>query len=291
MRKINILKIEQFQDNVPERDFYVNNLKDHLQSHHHYIEKPHKHDFYAVVLFTRGTGTHDIDFNTYEVKPGSLFLLSPGQVHSWELSDKTDGFIFFHAQEFYDKYYGGDKVRKQPFFISSRYAPSILLEKKEVSFVTTLLNRLLFEFKNDLFRREQYLVSLIAQIYIEIDRILLNFGFSDTKHLSTYHLKFQEFEQLVEENFLVEKLPSWYAANLNISPKHLNRIVQAILGKSTSEVISDRIITEAQRMLIYADKNLGEVANALGYEDYSYFSFLFKKKTGKSPSAFLKNIA
>lgn len=70
-------------------------MKGHLKSSHKHIEKPHRHDFYVTVLFTHGSGVHEIDFQSYDVQPGSLFFLSPGQIHSWELSDDTEGYIFF----------------------------------------------------------------------------------------------------------------------------------------------------------------------------------------------------
>ena len=78
---------------------------------------------------------------------------------------------------------------------------------------------------------------------------------------------------------------------LNISLKHLNRICNEILKKTTTEVIVDRIILEAKRMLLDKNWTVNEIAFELGYEDYSYFSRLFKKNSGMSPSEFrlLKN--
>ena len=72
---INILDISQFQNHESEKDFYVNNLCDHIRANKTKITKPHKHNSYLCVLFTKGSGTHEIDFNSYEVKPGNLFVL------------------------------------------------------------------------------------------------------------------------------------------------------------------------------------------------------------------------
>ena len=75
---------------------------------------------------------------------------------------------------------------------------------------------------------------------------------------------------------------------MNITPKHLNRITQNIIGKTTSEVILDRILLEAKRVILHTGKSFSEIAIGLGYEDYAYFSRLFKQKTGLTPSQFLK---
>nr|WP_305051013.1 AraC family ligand binding domain-containing protein [Elizabethkingia bruuniana] len=95
MDSISVLHMGLFQENNASSGFYFNTMKGHLKSSHKHIEKPHRHDFYVTVLFTQGSGVHEIDFQSYDVQAGSLFFLSPGQIHSWELSDDTDGYIFF----------------------------------------------------------------------------------------------------------------------------------------------------------------------------------------------------
>uniref|UniRef100_A0AAU6WTM4 AraC family ligand binding domain-containing protein n=1 Tax=Chryseobacterium endophyticum TaxID=1854762 RepID=A0AAU6WTM4_9FLAO len=94
MNSISVLHINLFQAGKGISDFYFNRMREHLVLGHRHIEKPHRHDFYATILFTGGSGVHEIDFHQYEVSPGSLFFMSPGQVHSWELSDDIDGYIF-----------------------------------------------------------------------------------------------------------------------------------------------------------------------------------------------------
>ncbi|PZP43024.1 MAG: AraC family transcriptional regulator, partial [Pseudopedobacter saltans] len=68
MDSINTLKLEQFQQFEHNHEFYANTLRRHLETFHHYIEKPHRHAFTVVVYFTHGNGTHDIDFEQYEVR-------------------------------------------------------------------------------------------------------------------------------------------------------------------------------------------------------------------------------
>ena len=76
---------------------------------------------------------------------------------------------------------------------------------------------------------------------------------------------------------------------MNISPKHLNRITQTVMQKTASEIITERVILEAKRMLIYLDESLVEIAFRLGYEEYSYFARVFRKNAGITPSQFVKN--
>jgi AraC family transcriptional activator of pobA len=68
--------------------------------------------------------------------------------------------------------------------------------------------------------------------------------------------------------------------------KHLNRICNEILKKTTTEVIIHRVVLEAKRMLMNKNLTVNEVATKLGYDDYSYFVRLFKKNTGMTPKTF-----
>lgn len=76
MDSISVLQMGLFQENNTSSGFYFNTMKGHLKSSHKHIEKPHRHDFYVTVLFTQGSGVHEIDFQSYDVQAGSLFFLS-----------------------------------------------------------------------------------------------------------------------------------------------------------------------------------------------------------------------
>ncbi|MDR6968571.1 AraC-like DNA-binding protein [Flavobacterium arsenatis] len=286
---INILDISQLQNQENEKDFYVNNLREHILQNKSKITKPHKHNSYLCILFTKGIGTHEIDFNTYEVKPGNIFVISPGKTHHWELSDDVDGFIFTHTKDFYDLHYSHNSISNFPFFQSVQNSPLIELEENPVTEIVALFESMLSEYQNKNILKHQVLVSYSDIIYAKLSRIYLNDETEQIVNHSLYAQKFNELENLIEEHFSVEKSPSKYASMMNITPKHLNRITQSVIGKTTSEVILDRIILEAKRIMLHTGKSFSEIAIGLGYEDYAYFSRLFKQKTGLTPSQFLKS--
>lgn len=288
MKNIEVLKINQFNKGAFKEEFYVNTIKNHLTAGHLHIEKPHKHNFYAAMLFTKGNGMHEIDFQHYEVKPGSVFLLSPGQTHHWELSNDAEGYIFFHSQEFYDMNYVHDRLREFSFFSSIHNSRCIYLSQDEHDKVKTLFNNILQEFRSAGWKKQQIILSFIMQLYITFNRIMMTGSNKQETLQSRYHIKFQDFEKLLEEHFYNEKLPSKYAEMMNITPKHLNRITKTIINKTTSDVIAERVILEAKRLLLYSNSSFSEIAFTLGYNDYPYFSRVFKKYTGETPSIFLK---
>lgn len=287
MKEIKFLKINELNQNQQNNDFYANTIPQHLLKNHSRIEKPHKHDFYAVFLFTKGSGTHEIDFNSYEVKPGAIFFLYPGQTHSWTLSDDIDGYLFFHSKEFYDLGYVTNSIKDYPFFESNHTSKCHYIDNATSLMLEHILKELLNEYEDSNWKRKQLILSLLTHLYIKINRYIEQDSSLKFNQLRHYQFLFNEFENLLELHYSKKKSASNYADMLHITQKHLNRVVKSITTKTTTDIILDRVTLEAKRKLIYTDENFSEIALDLGYEDYAYFSKIFKKRVGFSPSEFL----
>lgn len=288
MEMISILDITQFELDKNQKDFFVNRLPAHIFANQSKITKPHKHNSYLAILFTKGSGRHEIDFNSYEIKPGSLFLLAPGQTHHWELSEDIDGYIFSHTADFYDLHYSHNRIHQFPFFYSIQNTPLLTLEENQKVVIENLFAKLFDEYLNKKAFQHQLILSYIDLIYVESSRLYLDDNSQKIIKANSYSEKFQQFESLLEQKYTHEKSPSKYADLMNISSKHLNRITKSVIGKTASEVITDRIILEAKRRVLHTKNNFSEVAFSLGYDDYAYFSKLFKKSSGLTPTGFLK---
>ncbi|MEY8759351.1 AraC family transcriptional regulator [Chryseobacterium tongliaoense] len=289
MDSISVLHINLFQPEKSASDFYFSTMKNHLVSSHKHIEKPHRHDFYVTVLFTKGTGIHEIDFQKYEVSEGSLFFLSPGQVHSWELSPETDGYIFFFSQEYYDMHYVNQKLRNFPFFNSAALPRKLQLKVPELQKTIILFQEIEAEYHAEDVMKNECILSLISRIYINASRQFSRDYDTLVSPVSISYFKhYQDFEKLLEDHFTTEKLISYYASLMGVSPKHLNRITQTVVQKTATEVITERLMLEAKRMLMYLDESLVEIAFRLGYEEYSYFVRVFRKNSGMTPTQFIR---
>ncbi|MGS2761993.1 AraC family transcriptional regulator [Sinomicrobium sp. M5D2P9] len=287
MKNIQVLHIEEFGKQEEYPFFYSNTFREHSGSFHETITVPHKHNFFVMVLFTRGHGVHEIDFNSYAIKPGSVFLMYPGQTHYWKFSEDADGYVVFHTQEFYEMHYTNRSIHGFPFYYSTQNPPCLYLDKADMLKTETVFREIHSEYEGEDFMKMQRIASLLDLLYINLSRLYLRSNTTESPVSVTYMRKIRQLEQLIEMHYMAEKLPSAYADMMHISPKHLNRMVKTSLRKTTSDLIAERVILEAKRLLVHSQNSFTEIARALGYEDYAYFSRLFKQKTGLTPSGFV----
>ncbi|HLT66042.1 MAG TPA: helix-turn-helix transcriptional regulator [Flavobacterium sp.] len=286
MKQIDLVEIKDFQAQLNDKQFYANTISTHLLQNHKRIEKPHKHNFYATFLFIKGHGIHEIDYNSFEVKPGALFFLYPGQIHSWELSADCEGFLFFHTPDFFEKANAGSSLKDFPFFHSNFIQKCFYLDVEQSKEIQTLLESLISESEMSQWKYQQMIILYVHQLYIKIKRFLDHRKLSNFKEGKHYEKLFWEFEKLVEKLYKEEKSASAYANRLSISQKHLSRVVKHMAEKTPTQFITERVILEAQRLIHFSNLNFQEIANELGYEDYSYFTKIFKKETNETPTNF-----
>tara|TARA_R110002049_G_scaffold228355_3_gene400500 strand:+ start:371 stop:1246 length:876 start_codon:yes stop_codon:yes gene_type:complete len=286
--KIPVLKIDQFQESKLLNDLYINSFSNHFELNKKLIDKPHSHNFYLCVLFTEGFGKHEIDFNSYSVNPGKVFFLKPGQTHSWQFDTKPEGFIFFHSQEFYELKFLDHTLNSFPFYYSNQNPPLLELSKTKMNALQLKFEEVYIEYKQQNILKELKIINLINSIYIDLTRAYTAEINLEKLVSPSYSVILEHLENLINQHFYKEKLPKFYSDQLNITTKHLNRVVKKTLNKTTSQLISERIILESKRLIIHSENNLAAIANILQFSDYAYFSRFFKSKTGMTPISFRK---
>ncbi|WP_026968910.1 helix-turn-helix domain-containing protein [Algoriphagus terrigena] len=286
------LPVYQIPDFEPERfdsaTFYYSKFAHHLEKHK-FIQKPHKHDFYIVLLITAGSGTHSIDFKEYIVAPGTVFFLHPGQVHSWRLSADSEGHILFFSTQFYSFGFPAKNLASFPFFASSSH-PSLLNlqsdQSREIDFYFSEIEK---ETESSGQSKKEVLRSYTEILLVKLGRIYqathgLGQGMLPTED------RFKLLEAAIEAHFRTNRHASFYADQLSLSLKQLNRLTKTSVGKTISELLLDRVILESQRLLTYSDATVAEIAAQLGFDDPSYFTRLFRKKIATTPERFRKSV-
>jgi AraC-like DNA-binding protein len=213
-------------------------------------------------------------------------MLSPGQTHYWELSNDIKGIILFHSKEFFDVSFTHHSIYNFPFFYSVHNSSALFLSHTQQEHFQTLFSQILKENESQKMLSRQKIVSLLNCLYIDLSRIYINTQNETILRPGKYAEHLRALEELIETHYKTLKSASDYANMLNITMRHLNRLTQQALNKSTTQLITERVILEAKRLIAYDSSSMTKIAYDLGYNDYTYFSRLFKKWTGQTPSEF-----
>ena len=129
---------------------------------------------------------------------------------------------------------------------------------------------------------------LMLQLFILIGRLKKNAANKGPASYNQTVLK--NFQKLIEANYTQLKLPKDYAELLYITPNHLNAVCKDLLGTKAGEVIRNRTLLEAKRLLTNPQLSITEIAFQLNFSDNSYFTKFFKKCEGVTPEEFRKKI-
>ncbi|QLG44745.1 helix-turn-helix domain-containing protein [Costertonia aggregata] len=241
----------------------------------------HRHDFYFLLLISKGRGAHTIDFREYEIKDNSFYIMRPGQVHQLSLEKGSQGYLIEFANGYY--YPNGDILQKALRDVSKSNFYD-LGEDVAVS-ILDYMHRVYQEFTNSQIGSREIINSNLDSIFINLYRHYLTEK-PDFEVDHSIQLQLESFLDLLNTNLREKKRVEDYAEMLNLSLFQLNRITKTTMNKTCSEVIADHIVLEAKRYLLGTSNQIKEIAFELGYYDVSYFTRFFKKQTGKTPEEY-----
>lgn len=278
----------QQQEQRQQDDIIIEPFAAYLKRHPN-LFIPHRHTFYHLVFFTAGIGSHTIDFEQFPLTQGQIYFMIPGQVHSWQFGDDVDGYVVNFSETFISTFLRRDHYLEQFPFLEGVAAHSVIdLEPEAATTATQLLRAMLGESLDKERWYEDRMRLYLLELFIVTHR---NSKKKSPSGNQNNDLVLRNFRKLVEQHYTTLHMPKDYAALLYITPNHLNALCKDLLGKPAGEVIRDRVLLEAKRLLVNAALNISEIAWQLNFADNSYFTKFFKKQTGTTPEAFRKAVS
>ncbi|RPD50840.1 AraC family transcriptional regulator [Paracnuella aquatica] len=272
-------------DQRSQKDLLIERFGAYLHKHYQNLHLPHRHSFFHLVLFTSGRGTHTIDFEQFTVKPMQIYFMVPGQVHSWHFEKGVDGFIVHFNEALFSSFLHNSRYLDQfSFFSGNATAGVCQLPQALQPQVVALFEGMLAELATTNAQHIDIIRLKLLELFITIDR---NCGGKKASSVPRQkQMLLRNFQQLIDQHFRTIRLPKEYADLLYVTPNHLNALCQDLLGKTAGELIRDRILLEAKRLLTNASMTVTEIAYDLNFQDNSYFNRFFKKNAGVTPEAF-----
>ena len=274
-------------DQGAQKDLLVERFATYLQKHYHHLHRPHRHSFYHLVLFTKGKGWHTIDFEKFTIKPYQIYFMIPGQVHSWHFEKDVDGFIVHFNEVLFTSFLlNGHHLQKFHFFNGHANNGVCQLPTSVHLNSYQLFEKMIEEIKMAKEQNIDVIRLKLLELFILVDRNCVS---GQNKNIPQQkQMLLRGFQSLIDKHYKDIKLPKEYAELLYVTPNHLNALCQDLLGKTAGDLIRDRVLLEAKRLLTNADMSVAEIAYELNFQDNSYFNRFFKKNEGITPDDFRK---
>ena len=284
MKIASAIPVLNWNEYLPDSDFIIKTLDDSNIPVR--MKAPHRNNGYKIALLTEGKITGYIDFKKYTAKAPAVLFSSPEQVS--QILSHT-GHKMIHIA--FSKDYLISDVRSTLSCWECMFGQVVIpvMNEKDFRELNIYIKLMQQEFAELREQKDLVIRNLLNAFMVAAARL----GTCETK-LTTINVSqnkiLHQFRVLVEDHFVSRTQVAEYADMIYITPGHLNDTIKTITGKTAKQVIDERRMTEAKRLLYWEDLSVKEIAAHLNFEDDAYFNRFFKKHTGQTPALFQKNI-
>ena len=241
------------------------------------VREPHRHDYHELIWIRAGAGQHSIDGATVPVRPGTITVIGRGQVHVFEQGEHLDGAVVRFTGE----------ALAESWLLAGQGGRTVVVPGGEQDRLDALIDALQAELARPPDEHSAELQRhLLTAILLWIERW---YDASRTERRADDDAEVQlhrRFARRLEEDYAAHHDAAHYADALAVPPAALSRALAHVTGRATKDLILDRVMLEAARLLRFTDLSVGEVAHRVGYDDPLYFSRAFKRRHEQSPQAY-----
>ncbi|MBP4136973.1 helix-turn-helix domain-containing protein [Flavobacterium geliluteum] len=253
---------------------------------------PYDRRAYYKISLIKGKNRAEYADKIIEIDQYALLFATPKIPYNYLPQDiNQSGHFCVFTSEFLSKNKSGIELDTLPIFASDGY-PIFQLSEKEVVEVELIFSKIQKEISSDYVYKYDLIRNYVAEL-IHFGQKLQPITALYSKHNSAARVS-SLFAELLERQFPIEsphqrlelRTAKDFANRLSVHVNHLNKVLKENTGKTTTELISTRLISEAKILLKQTDWNISEIAYSLGFEELAHFSNFFKKQTSLTPLAF-----
>ena len=277
-------QLSSYTKNTKCMNFFIHDL-----TGENALKGVHRHDFYQIILLEKGTASHIIDFDQYEMPTHSVSVLFPHQVHNIELSpDAKATVILFDSLVFCSEILRNDlkdyniDLQKRINFVSMEHNPQFFAELMEL--VENI--RAAYPDMNPVrkmiikLRIKIILLKIIDSLPDETEKIISE---NET-------VLYSRFREQVDANYREQRKVQYYAENLGVSAKKLSAICQHYSGLSPLEIIHDKLSLELKKAIALEELSFKEIAYNFGFSSQSALNKYIGLKFNMTPLEFKEDV-
>lgn len=251
--------------------------------------EPRNMNFIIIGLCTKGEVMYQLDTIKQVIKPGDILIVSDRHiVDSYQHSDDMEGLCMVMSVNFFREIIQNVSDLTS-LFLFSRLHPVMSLEQEEIQTFKDyfhVIKEKIGDNRNH-FQKELIKALLLAMFY-DLSNVIFRVKNNDSPKSRLEDI-FTQFIKLVEMNFKHERRVSWYAQQLNITPKYLAEAVRHSSHRTPNEWIDYYTILEIRVQLRNSVKNVKVIAEELHFPNQSFLGKYFKDHVGMSPSQYRKS--
>jgi len=253
---------------------------------------PYNRRAYYKISFIQGRNTAEYADKVVDIEKNALLFATPKVPYHWIPKDSNQaGYFCVFTDAFLIKNKSGVVLDDLPIFQSGGY-PVFQISDEDVKEIDAIFKKMRREISSDYAYKYDLLRNYVLEL-IHYGQKLQPASLLHPTHNASARVT-SLFIELLERQFPIEsptqqlalRTAKDYADRLAVHVNHLNKVLKESTGKTTTAIISNRIIQEAKILLKQTDWNISEIAYSLGFEEVAHFSNFFKKQTTFSPLNF-----
>lgn len=245
------------------------------------MRPPHRHDYHELIWVRSGCGVQLFDGEPAETVARTISVIGRGQVHQFQTARDLEGGVL----RFTDEVLGGGEERiARGWLLTGRGARIVRVPEAECGVVQALLEAIAREldrptdgFSVDILRHRISTFVLLVERWYEQGRA--ERPDADDADVQLH----RRFAERLEADFAQHHDAAHYAVALGVPSSALSQTLVRLTGRATKELILDRVMVEASRLLRFTDLAVGTIAYRVGFADQLYFSRAFKRHAGHAP--------
>lgn len=246
-------------------------------------------DFYKITLLKGSNRIHYAD-QTIDCDRYSLLFGNPMIPYNWEpLADDQSGYFCIFTEDFFNHF--GD-IKEYPVFRPGGHKV-FSLDHREMEEVTGIFQRMMDEINSAYQFKYDALRNMVYELVHKALKMKPSTGYADTPSSAAMRTTAM-FVELLERQYPIEsvtqrvalKTPAEFADQLALHVNHLNRSLKSVTGKTTTQIISERLAQEARALLKHTDWNISEISWCLGFEELPHFIHFFRRFNDTTPKGY-----
>lgn len=245
-------------------------------------------DGFTAIIMMAGEATVSIDMQNYNVRPNMIVFFNPDSIiRTIKCSSNAAAYLLAFSKSFVNEIQI-DLSTSLPVYMRFGKAPVLEVRQEDVDEIRQLFQLIKTMLRSD---KERYRHEIIRTLFTTAFYIIIITEINQREQPSQMkqgrcEVLFDEFMSLLQQHSKRERNVSFYAKQLNITPKYLSSVVKEVSGKTAARWIDESVILEAKALLKYSGMSIQEIAYHLNFSTQSFFGKYFKQHTGTSPSRY-----